>query len=74
MTSTTATEFTTAAFVRSHGRQARGTGTWAFQQATRHTAFSSELVGEVLFFSGTLTEAKAQVKAAGLTGLVAVLP
>jgi hypothetical protein len=75
MTSTTtATEFTTSAFVRSHGRQPRGTGTWAFQRATRHTAFSSELVGEVEFFHGTLTEAKAKAKAAGMAGLVAVLP
>lgn len=56
----TTTKFTTAAFVRAHGRKPRGFGCWAFQQATRETAFESELVGEVEFVTGTLTEAKAE--------------
>lgn len=68
--------FTTRQFERTHGRKPKGFGHWAFQRTTRETAFEGELVGEVEFFSGTLTEAKAAAKAAGmgeLTGLVAVL-
>jgi hypothetical protein len=68
------TEFTTDAFFRNHMRYPRGSGLWAFQRTTRHSAFSTELFGEVLFFHGTLTEAKAQAKAAGMSGLIAILP
>tara|TARA_R110000824_G_C14889720_1_gene644298 strand:- start:179 stop:391 length:213 start_codon:yes stop_codon:yes gene_type:complete len=56
------TTFTTSPFERSHGRKPKGFGMWAFQPATRQTAFDAELTGEVEFFTGTLTEAKAQAR------------
>jgi hypothetical protein len=68
------TTFTTAAFERSHGRKPRGRGEWGFQQSASHRAFFEDLTGEMQFFRGTLTEAKAQAVAAGMTGIVAVLP
>lgn len=67
-------QFTTAPFVRSHMRQPRGRGSWAFQRSTGWTAFDRELVGEVRWFQGTLTEAKRQAVESGMVGLVAVLP
>lgn len=63
-----AAEFTYSPFVRSHGHQPRGRGLWFFQQSTTRTAFDaygaggrSELVGEVIAFHGTLTDAKKQL-------------
>lgn len=69
-----AAEFTAAAFVRSHRRSPKGRGSWAFQRTVRSTAFDAELFGPIEFFTGTLTEAKKAARAAGFTGLVAVLP
>jgi len=66
--------FTDRAFVRSHGRSPRGTGCWAFCRTTTQVAFEADLLGEVEFYSGTLTEAKAALKADGGTGLWAVMP
>lgn len=65
--------FTTRSFERSTGRKAKGFGTWAFQATSRETAFASELLGETEFFSGTLTEAKAALRATGASGLWALL-
>ena len=73
MNTTTRTEVTTAAFERTHGRKAKGHGNWAFQAATHRTAFESELTGEVQFFTGTFTEARAEARQAFNTPLVAVL-
>ena len=56
------TTFTTAPFERSHGRKPKGHGDWAFQAATRDTAFDSELTGEVQFFTGTFTKARAEAR------------
>lgn len=67
-------EFTNANFVRSHGKNPGGYGNWAFQNATSRYAFDNELFGPVLFFSGTLTDARRLAAAAGMTGVVAVLP
>lgn len=55
----TRTTFTDRPYQRSWGKAPRGYGGWAFQEATSHTAYSNELVGEVAIFTGTLTEAKA---------------
>jgi hypothetical protein len=66
--------FTTASFVRSHGRAPKGSGLWAFQASTSTAAFTADLVGDVFTANGTLTQAKAAAKVA-LAGasLVAVL-
>lgn len=68
-------QFTVRAFERSHGHLPKGNGCWAFQEATAVTAFEHELVGEIKFFPGTLTQAKAMARGAfpGVR-LVAVLP
>ena len=58
-------ETTTRAFLRSHGKEPKGRGSWAFQAATNWTAFDRELVGELKFYYGTLTEAKKQAIADG---------
>jgi hypothetical protein len=76
-TTTTRLTFTTAAFLRSTGGKAprnNGAGAWAFQRTTRETAFAHEMEGDPLFFRGTLPEAKRKLKAAGHTGLWAILP
>ena len=72
-TSKMSTTFTTAPFERSHGRKPKGHGDWAFQAATRDTAFESELTGEVQFFNGTFTEARAEARRFFTAPLVAVL-
>jgi len=72
-TSKMSTTFTTAPFERSHGRKPKGHGDWAFQAATRDTAFESELTGEVEFFNGTFTEARAEARRFFTAPLVAVL-
>lgn len=66
--------FTNRAFERSHGRSPRGFGSWAFQATERLAAFDDDLVGEPVFFTGTLTDAKAQLVATGVEGTWAVLP
>ena len=66
-------KFTTASFERSHGRQPKGFGAWAFQTTTHDTAYESELTGEVQFFTGTFTEARNEARQAFNTPLVAVL-
>ena len=68
------TQFTDAPYVRSHGRSPRGRGMWAFQATSMHTAYDSELMGEILWFKGTLAEARKQLVAAGHHGLFAMLP
>ena len=55
-------KFTTAPFERTHGRTPKGFGAWAFQATTHDTAFESELTGEVQFFTGTFTEARAEAR------------
>lgn len=65
--------FTTKAYVRATGHAPRGTGMWAFCRTHTETAFEDDLVGEPEFYSGTLAEAKAALKADGGTGLWAVL-
>ncbi len=55
-------KFTTAPFERTHGRTPKGFGAWAFQATTSETAFDSELTGEVQFFTGTFTEARANAR------------
>ncbi len=67
------TKFTTRQFERTHGRTPKSFGAWAFQAATHETAFESELTGEVQFFTGTFTEARAEARQAFNTPLVAVL-
>lgn len=71
---TNRTEFTTAAFERSHGRRPSGRGSWAFQAATNWTAFDRDLTGEIVWANGTLTEAKAAARIALPGQLIAVLP
>lgn len=44
------------------------------QRTTSETAFDDELIGEIEWFSGTLTDAKRKARAAGMTGLIAILP
>ncbi len=73
MTTTTTTKFTTRQFERTHGRKPKGFGSWAFQATTSETAFDSELTGEIQFFTGTFTEARAAAKQAFDAPLVAVL-
>jgi hypothetical protein len=73
MTALTTTAFTTAPFERSHGRKPKGYGAWAFQAATCDTAFDSELIGEVEFFTGTFTEARVEARRFFTAPLVAVL-
>lgn len=69
------TEFTTAAFERSHGHRPRGSGSWAFQRSTGWTAFDRELVGEVVWVQGTLTAARKEAaRLLGNPACVAVLP
>lgn len=70
----TKTTFTNAKFVRSHGRNPSGCGTWAFQQATTDQAFT--LTGEIVFAPMLLTlgEAKRWMRQQGNTGLWAVMP
>ena len=69
------TNFTTAAFVRSHGHEPRGTGSWAFQPSATFKAFDRDLAGEVLFVQGTLAEAKREARRHfGKGVLLAVLP
>ena len=67
------TQFTNSPYVRCHGHAPRGRGMWAFQKTTNYTAFDRELTGEILWFSGTLAEARKQLVAAGHNGLFAVL-
>lgn len=71
-------EFTNAAFVRSHGRNPSGRGSWAFQETVDWSAFDRDLRGDVWFAPGscTLTEAKkaAREHFAGCEGILAVLP
>lgn len=68
-------EFTTAAFLRSHGTAPRGHGRWGFQQTTRATAFSAKLVGEIVWVPApTLSKAKQLLTQQGRTGIWAVLP
>ena len=73
---TRAAAFTESAFIRSHGkRPSRSTyGSWAFQRTTRETAYDSELRDGILWFKGTLPEAKKALKAGGHTGYFAILP
>ena len=74
-TTTALPTFTDRAFVRSTGRSPRGTGHWAFQASTRESAFDSDLVGEIEFFVGTLSNARSEARRhfAG-AAFVAVLP
>lgn len=79
MTATAATptariEFTDAAFLRSHGRAPRGRGSWALQATTADRAFDAHLFGPISWHQGTLSEAKAALRAAGASGLWAILP
>ncbi len=67
------TKFTTRQFERTHGRTPKGFGAWAFQATTSETAFDSELTGEVQFFTGTFTEARAEARRFFTAPLVAVL-
>jgi hypothetical protein len=70
-------EFTSADFVRSHGRTPRssgGGGSWGFQRSRTEAAFERDLFGEVVWVFGTLTEAKAKLRAQGATGLWSVCP
>ena len=67
------TEVTTAPFERSHGRSPKGHGAWAFQATTHRTGFASELTGEVEFFTGTFTEARAAARRFFNAPLIAVL-
>jgi hypothetical protein len=67
------TEVTTAPFERSHGRSPKGHGAWAFQATTQRTGFASELTGEVEFFTGTFTEARAAARRFFNDPLIAVL-
>jgi len=72
-------EFTSAAFVRSHGKEPRGVsgghGHWAFQRTSKHTAFSHELeAGNPIVVAGTLSEAKKQLVSEHGAALWAVLP
>lgn len=75
MTTTTKPTVTTSSFVRSHQRQPRGYGGWAFQQSSSSDAFDADLRGDILFVSGTYTEARTAAVAhfAGAE-FVAVLP
>ena len=66
-------KFTTRQFERTHGRTPKGFGAWAFQATTHDTAFESELTGEVQFFTGTFTEARAEARRFFTAPLVAVL-
>jgi hypothetical protein len=66
---------TTEAFQRSHMTKPRGNGGWAFQRSTRRTAFEAERFGEVEFFFGTFTDARAQAVASMADApFVAVMP
>lgn len=67
-------EFTDAAFIRSHGKPPRGRAGWLFQKSKTRTAFDRDLHGEIVCFSGTLTDAKHQAQACGMTGVWAILP
>lgn len=69
------TEFTPAAFARSHGHLPKGYGAWGFQESATQVAYDADLFGEQRFFTGTLTTAKAAARAAFPAGcLLAVLP
>ena len=60
---TMATTFTTAPYRRTHGKDPRGQGSWAFQASTTRCAYERDLQGEVFFSNfGTYTEAKRQAK------------
>jgi hypothetical protein len=64
------------AFERSHGKRARGRGTWAFQQTRSDLAFEHDRHGEIVWGppGATLTEARRALEAHGHTGLWAVMP
>lgn len=51
---------TNRSYVRTTGRNPRGTGAWAFQASRTEVAFDADLFGEVVFANGTLTEARRQ--------------
>tara|TARA_Y100000310_G_scaffold268551_1_gene281198 strand:+ start:38 stop:319 length:282 start_codon:yes stop_codon:yes gene_type:complete len=55
-------KFTTSPFERSHGHKPKGYGAWAFQVATHDTAYEAELIGDVEFFTGTFTQARAEAR------------
>jgi hypothetical protein len=66
---------TTAAYLRSHGRAPRGSGTWAFSASQTSRAYDADLRGNVVFAHGTLAEAT-RVARESLRGVpyIAVLP
>lgn len=55
---------TTAAYRRSHGKDPRGQGSWAFQRSTTRNAYVADTYGPTNFFSGTYTEARRKAEAA----------
>lgn len=54
--------FTTSPYVRSHGSEPRGRGSWAFQAASSQTAFDDERRGDVVFFNGTFAQARREAR------------
>jgi len=72
------TNFTSAAFLRSHGKEPKGRGSWMFQQSMTWYAFDKDLTGSIVTAPvSTLSEAKRYMKAqhVGQAGLIwAVLP
>ena len=68
-------EVTTSSYVRSHGREPKGRGGWAFQRTYNYTAYERELYGEVIFAPGalTFTEAKRWLREQHGAGLWAAL-
>lgn len=68
-------EFTNRAFIRSHGKNPSGRGAWAFQESVSDMAFDRDLRGDIVWAPfGTLTEARAWVRATQPFGLWAVMP
>jgi hypothetical protein len=54
-------EFTSAAFVRSHGTDPRGAGRWMFRPSRSRQAFDADLYGDTLEALGTYTQAREAV-------------
>lgn len=69
--------FTNAAFVRSHGKNPSGRGSWIFCASRTEIAFTDDVNAASLVIaphSLTLTEAKRWMAEQGNTGLWAVMP
>jgi hypothetical protein len=58
------TTATTAQYRRTHGKDPRGQGTWAWQRSRTRNAYSGDTYGDTEFFDGTYTEARKQAQAA----------